>query len=309
MHTAGIYFDVEDREYFERLEEYIRLNFLRYFRVCNKTEESDFVITDYLNKRNRRNIITIKESDGDIKKFQRASEICIGLVGIIYKNTDLSIEQDRRGPVIVCVTSAQGGAGKTRISTALAKYAASIGREVLYINLDPSSSGEVRMTENSENSLTKLQYFLENNHEISGILLKKLSFPVAEGAYECISNIHPAPDSLIDSKGADRLIEVAKADEFHELIIMDVPSFLSDTLLKLIQGANMSILITSREKTLREEGFTDYLSTHCQGKIMVVKNRCSDSYDSVPSDDGTESGERFCKAITNIYRCLGNEII
>lgn len=305
MNTAGIYFEVEDKEYFRRLEEYIRFNFTAFFHVCQKTEESDYVITDYLNKRNSRNIISIKESDGDIKKFQRASGICLDLVGIIYKNTEISKESSGVDPLIICVTSALGGAGKTRIAKALAKHAAAIGREVLYINLDPSSAGEIERGESAGNDLTKLQYFLENNSKISGTLLKEVSNPVIDGAYDCIANVRPVPDCFIGSKVADRLMEAARADEFHNLIIMDVPSFLSDTLLKLIQEANIGILITGREITRREQGFMDYISTHCQDKIMVVKNRCSDNDNSVPAYDGKESGERFYKAITNIYRSLG----
>jgi MinD-like ATPase involved in chromosome partitioning or flagellar assembly len=305
MHTAGIYFDVEDKEYFGRLEEYIKLNYPRFFRVCNKTEESDYVITDYLNKRNSRNLITIKESDGDIKKLQRASGICIGLIGIIYKNTDISTEQNRGGPMIICVTSALGGAGKTMISTAIAKYASVIGREVLYMNLDPSSAGEIKMNENAGNDMTKLQYCLENNRKICGTLLKEISNPVADGVYECIANISPVPDSLLGSRAAERLIEAARADEFHDLIIMDVPSFLSDTLLKLLQGTDMGILITGREPSQREKVFMEYLKTHCLGKIKIVKNRCSDNSDSVPEDDGKGTNERFGKAIMNIYKSLG----
>ncbi|MBN1623768.1 MAG: tyrosine-protein kinase family protein [Clostridia bacterium] len=304
MHTAGIHFDVEDREYFARLEEYIKLNYPRFFQICNKAEESDYIITDYLNKRNSRNIITIKESDGDIKKLQRASGICIGLIGIIYKNNDISTDQSRERPLIICVTSALGGAGKTKISTALAKHASAIGSEVLYMNLDPSSASEIKMNENAGNDMTKLQYCLENNRKIYGTLLKEVSNPVADGVYECITNISPVPDSLIGSRSADRLIEAARADEFHDLIIMDVPSFMSDTLLKLLQGADTGILITGREPLLREQVYMEYLKTHCQGKIKIVKNRCSDNSNSVPEDDGKGTNEGFGKAIMNIYKSL-----
>ncbi len=305
MQTAGIYFDVEDKEFFDRLGEYIGLNFPRFLRICKENEKSDFVITDYLNKRNSRNIITIKESEGDIVKYQKASGICIELVRIIYKDIDISEEQKESGTSIICITSARGGVGKTKIAISLASHAARSGRDVLYINLDPTSTCEVNLTGNPKNALTKLQYYLESENKTSGTILKELANQMEGGAFDCIVNVHPSPDCVIGSNTADKLLETAMTDSFHDLTILDLPSFLSDSLIRLLKGSTGGIILTGSEINSREKKFIEYLDSHCKGKFIVVKNQCNDVENSIPPDNNQRPGEKYEKAITSIYRGLG----
>lgn len=302
MKTTGIYFDVEDREYFDRLGEYISINYPGFFRICNEDESRDIVITDYLNKRNSKNIITIREEGGDIEKFKRASSICMDLVKIVYGETDFTKGSGSSGPTVIPVTSALGGAGKTKISCALAKHAASTGRSVLYINLDASSSFKPVNSSKPANGLSELHYYLKSGDRISGICLKDIARPFEGGSFDCILNNRPAPDCMISPVEADRLIEAAYKDVFHEVIILDIPSFMGEALTRLMNGATKGIVITKREPEYRETCFSEYLDVHCKGKYMTVANRCSDLENSVPVDSGARTGEPFGRAIKEIYK-------
>lgn len=306
METAGIYFDIEDREYFDRLEGYIRLNFPRFLKVCREQVDSFFVITDYLNKRNSKNIISIKETGGDIQKFQRASDICIELVNLIYGDKEVTDGHSRKSPHTICVTSAVGGAGKTKISLSLAKHAVNSGYKVLYINADHSSTGEISLPKSAGNGLTRLQYYLYKNKKPTETLLKDISCPAVQEGYDCIVNVSPSPNCIINTDVVDSFFNAVALDEFHDYIFIDFPSHMSDSLIRLMQGADKGVLICSNSNyNQREQKFQEFLATHCDNKYEVVRNYCADNDRGIPRDENNRPGELFNKAISDLFKMLG----
>lgn len=305
MKAAILYFDVKDTEYFKRLEQFISLNYSRYLTVNKEKEKADYLVTDYLNKRNSKTIITIKDYYGDISKYQRATQICIELINQVFRDTDIPEDQNGTKPMVYCITSAKGGAGKTTVSKAIAKYSAGTGRDVLYINPDPASAGEMDMPKNSGNGITKLLYYLKTNRIKSGILLSELAQPCKTGSYDCVVNTNASPDCLLDSDFADRLMDAVLRDELHDIVIIDFPSYLADSLLNILQRADIGLIISGNASCAREQLFNQYILSKSKDNIIVINNRCTTGEYFLPSDNSSDSGE-FYSALVKIIKKAEN---
>ena len=139
MTKTQLYFDIEDKEYFERLQQYISANYGTYFEITDSLgdEQQVCTVSDYINKRNRKWIFLIKEEKGDASKYSSASEIC----SLLMEFNDFGAEDRtikyKKGLVTICLTSAAGGAGKSLISQAVCCCLALTGKKVLYINPTP----------------------------------------------------------------------------------------------------------------------------------------------------------------------------
>jgi len=306
MERIPIYIDVSDTEFFERLGDYIRLNYSRYFKIVKDNEaELGFTITDYLNRRNSHSIITIKESGGDIDKFQKADDICISLLKLTHGDAVFSRKLNEKGPKVICVTSALGGIGKTTVAKALAKCALSRGFRVLYINTDPTSAGEVPTRGKQSNSLTKLHHILMEKDKETGLLLKSVSLVSSEGGYDCIVNHIPSPDSIISGKCMEKLIAAAKMDTFHDFIFIDFPSYLSESLLELAKGVSIMIVVLSNGKNDREEEFKKFLEVYCSQKIVPVINRKRGGKNGLPCFEGRVPSSEFINSVEDVFKSLG----
>lgn len=303
MKAANIYFDVHDKEYFSRLGEYMILKYPMHFNIVQdrETELPTYLVTDYLNKRNSRNIIVIKSEDGDISKYSKASDICIKMIEMIFDSSENIPVSEADAPMTICVTSGVGGRGKTTIAKGMAVCYMNQGYKVLYINTDTSSAGETKTREDKFNNLDRLMYYLESAKRM--VLLESLAEAEIETGLKCICNRLPSPENPPDARMSKLLMKRLKKEDRFEYIIIDYPSCICGGLVEIIRGSNHSIFVTGNDKVKRERLFLEYLDTVTEKKMIEVRNRCNSGDMHIP-DKSNDNNDLFRRSIRNLIKLL-----
>jgi hypothetical protein len=252
MKAARIYFDVNDEEYFSRLGKYMILKYPTYFNIVqeNGTALPTYIVTDYLNKRNSRNIIVIKSEGGDISKYNKASDICTKMIEMIFEDSEISPVSDENASRIICITSGVGGRGKTIIARELAVSYMNQGYKVLYINTDTASAGEIETREDKFNNLDRFMYYLENVKR--RVFLETLAETESKTGIKCICNRIPSPENPPDAHMSKLMMKRLKREDCFEYIIIDCPSCICGGLVEIIRESDHSIFVTGNVKVKRE---------------------------------------------------------
>ncbi|MDX1358868.1 MAG: hypothetical protein R3232_08560 [Clostridia bacterium] len=267
MDKIGLYFDVRDTEYFKRLAEYMIFNYWRYFKVAESREadEGVCIISDYLNRRNRKNVFLIREKGGDISKYSSASAICTALIEKFSSDKAAAGYPGRGETRITCVTSSEGGTGKTTVSKALARLLSEKGLRVSYINPDPFSSEGEGAPGNSVNGYTRFRFHLRKNEGDIPALMEAMAKRNERYRFDQLLNDKPSPDGFMDKGEAALLANSMACGCGYDEIIMDIPPYPSEGHLELMHRADINVLLRGRDEVKhgKFKGFLESSGVEC----------------------------------------------
>lgn len=314
MLRTKLYFDVKDTEYFERLQQYIMANFNMYFEITENAEiESGVcIVSDYINRRNRKGIFLIKEEKGDISKYCCASDICSELMKVNKIGNGKKVVMGNKGPIIICVTSASGGVGKSTIAKAMSCSLALSGKKVLYINPNPFSSCENIFPEHEKNSFTRLRYFSRKKNEDISALIKGLVSRDSERRVDFIVNSKPSADGFIKKDEVAWLVAELRSGCPYDIIIFDIPSYPGEGHLELMKRSNNNFLLYSLLPDEKHRVYRSFLESNGINNIYDVANFTDSGENAIPESEGifSRNPENFWSAVRKICKTLGeiNEI-
>ncbi|MBN2558526.1 MAG: AAA family ATPase [Clostridia bacterium] len=288
MKKMNLYFDVRDTEYFERLKKYILLNNGNLLGIAKAREELNggYLVSDYLNKRNTRNIIIFGEGKDELSKYQKASAICNVFLDRYSEDSGEYIEAGKGGARIICVTSALGGAGKSTASKAICCRLAERGRKVLYVNLDSLSSGETVFGQAESNNCTRMRYFMRKHEGEMAARIKSLAARDERRRVDYISNGRPSMDGPIEEAEAEWFASAVTGSSIYEYVVLDIPSCLSEGHIKLMKEASLNIIIRRGETGRRQRNFSEYLESLAIKKVIEASNFSEDGEYAIPSSEG-----------------------
>ncbi|MFO7611118.1 MAG: AAA family ATPase [Clostridia bacterium] len=288
MKKMNLYFDVRDTEYFERLKKYILLNNGNLLGIVDAKEELNggYVVSDYLNKRNTRNIIIMGEGKEELSKYQKASAVCSFFLGRYSEDAGELIATGGSGARIICVTSALGGAGKSTVSKAICCRLAERGRKVLYANFDPFSSGEMVFGQSDINNYTRMRYFMRKHEGDMAARIKSLAVRDERRRVDYISNGRPSMDGPIEAVEAEWVASAISGTPIYEYAVLDMPSCPSEGNITLMKEASLNIIIRKEETGRRQQNFIEYLKGLEIGKVIEVDNFSEDGKYAIPSSEG-----------------------
>ena len=260
MSGTKLYFDIKDREYFDRLKDYIRINYGMYFEISEeKPSDGKYcIVSDYINRRNRKDVFLIKDKKGDVCKYEKASVICSELlkrigVGDIAKPGESE-------PVIICVASASGGNGRTTISQAMCCSFASRGYRVLYINPDPLAVKDGIFREEKKNGFSMLRYYLGKNDTVDSSVIKTIASRDAVKRVDYIANRRPGADGFMTGSESCELKKALKGSEY-DMLVMDMPSYPAEGHLDLMKSAGCNLVIKQEGLSQRHKAYKKYLES------------------------------------------------
>lgn len=291
MIKANLYFDTKDNEYFNKLKEYIAINYQSYFKLTDNRSElkNGYIISDYLNKRNNRNMILIKDTGGDICKYTKASEICAFLLERCSRDFKSVVLAGNNATRIICVTSALGGAGKSIVAKALCCKLSQKGKKVLYINADPFSTGEHPLGESEKNLYTELRYFIRKNKNDIGLITKSLAIKDELTRVDYIVNGLPSHDGFMEINEAERFAAKMQGNSDYQFITIDLPSHLNAGHLALMKFSSSNIVVLKHPICKRQDNFLRFL------KLKDVENISK-------VDNFSETGEIHLPRTENIFK-------
>ena len=304
MAKTKLFFDVKDKEYFARLQHYILANYGMYFEITDDRDDEPgtYIVSDYINRRNKKDVFLIKEQKGDISKFSGASEICSALMKLNNQESINAIPAGIGGPVIFCVTSAAGGVGKTTIAQAMCCSLALEGRNVLYMNFNPFSSNEYIFSESGRNSLTRLRYYLKKKEGDIAARIKSLASRNIERRIDFLVNEAPSADGFISREETSRMIRGLICGQPYDAVVFDIPSYPGEGHIEIMRQAVKNLLIYSGEPDNKYSEFRKFLEIKGVNHIINVANFSGPGENSVPRADGIFSThpEAFWKAVNKL---------
>jgi len=265
MIFSTIKFDVKDRVYFKMLKSYILLNYSNVIKIDDINY--DFVISDKVKL--KENYIIINDTNFDIYKYQKASKICSQIVNKTNKNK----KDDKTLPTInkvkiITVTSAIGGAGKTTIAEAIASILVSEGHKILLISLDLFSPYAGLLEDVNENDISKLIYYLQEERGVNISIEACKSYDHNKDIY-FIRSIYPSLDGFISEKVTSSLLKGIKNNRIYDYIVFDIPSYLTKGNIKIMNEANLNILIKLNDSR-REKIYIEYLEKKTKKTITII---------------------------------------
>lgn len=284
MARIKLYFDVEDKEYFRRLEEYILANFSMYFEISDKKEAGPgtCIVSDYINKRNRKGVFLVKKEKGDISKFKSAFEICSVLLKMNSIGPCSTAFPGKRGPMIVCVTSASGGAGKTTIAKAMSCEFASKGRKVLYINPNPFSSSEPVFNEKEKNSYSRLRYYISKEDENIIGRIKSLASHDAQRRVDYIVNKIPSPDGFLNAREAAWMMEGIVNNCPYNTVVFDIPSYPGEGHIEIMKYSHRNFIVLPGPSDEKYNAYQTFIKSNGVGSIVEVNNFSNEGENPIP---------------------------
>ena len=304
MAKTKLFFDVKDNEYFARLQQYILANYGMYFEIIDEgnNDPETYTVSDYVNRRNKKDVFLIKEQKGDISKFRGASEICSALMKMNNSESKNTMPTGTAGPVFFCVTSAAGGTGKTTIAQAMCCSLALKGRNVLYMNFNPFSSNEYIFTESDRNSLTRLRYYLKKTEGDIAARIKSLVSRNIERRIDFIVNEAPSADGFISKEETLRMIRGLICNQSYDSIVFDIPSYPGEGHIEIMKQAVKNLLIYSGEPDNKHSAFRKFLEAKGVNHIIDVTNFSGSGENPVPRADDIFSThpEAFWKAVSKL---------
>ncbi|MCK5759475.1 MAG: AAA family ATPase [Clostridiales bacterium] len=314
MLRTKLYFDVNDTEFFNRLKQYILANYGMYFEITENAEIGPGVciISDYINRRNRKGIFLIKEDKGDISKYCCASDICLALMKANNIGNGKKVSHGNNGPIMICVTSASGGVGKSTVSKAMSCNFATSGKKVLYVNPNPFSSYEQIFIEAEKNSYTRLRYYVRKKSGDISTLIRGLASRDAERRVDFIVNSKPSVDGFIKKDEASWLMTELGSRCPYDIIIFDIPSYPGDGHLEIMKYANRNFLVYSLLTNEKHKVYHRFLKSSGVNNIYDVANFTDTGDNSIPEAEGifNRHPENFWSAIDRLCKTVGekNEI-
>ncbi len=308
MLKTKLFFDIKDNEYFDRLKQYILANYGMYFEITNDREESPGICTvsDYINRRNKKDIFLIKEEKGDISKFSGASEICSALMKMNNPENEKLVLAGNSNPYVICVTSAAGGAGKSTVAQAMCCNFALKGRKVLYFNFNPFSSNELIFKKNGKKSFTRFRYYLKKPDSDITAVIKNLVARDAEKRVDYIVNDAPSADGFISREEAFRMMDHVKSGCMYDVIVFDVPSYPGEGHIEVMRHAGKNFLIYSCEPDEKHSAFRKFLEDKGVNYIVSVANFTDSGENSIPRAESIFSShpEDFWDSIAGLCKAV-----
>ncbi|MBN2851773.1 MAG: AAA family ATPase [Clostridia bacterium] len=262
MIKTRVTFDIEDHEYFSMLKTYISLNYSEVIITddCN----FDFIITDKPLEGDQ--YIIISSHHFTIYKYQKASKICSQIVNCAAKEVaDDEYEISGKKAKLIVVTSAAGGAGKTRLSQSLCIRLAEMKQKVLYMSLDCFSAMEGKFNDDNENDISKLQYYLTLKRDTNKSVEAIKGYDSIHNVY-FIRSIYPSMDQLFDLDTMETLLTGLMKNTVYQYIIFDIPTCITEASLLLMNHAFLTFVINKFDSP-REKIYLKFL-TDRTGKNM-----------------------------------------
>ena len=311
MLRTKLYFDVKDTEYFNRLKQYILANYGMYFEITENAEIGSGVciVSDYINRRNRKGIFLIKEDKGDVSKYCRASDICVALMKANEIGNGRKVSAGNDGPMMICITSASGGVGKSTVSKAMSCSFALSGKKVLYINPNPFSSCEDIFIETEKNSYTRLRYHVRKKSGDISTLIKGLASRDAERRVDFIINNKPSADGFIKKDEAVWMMTEMSGGCPYEIIVFDIPSYPGEGHIEIMKHVNRNFLLHSLLPDEKHRVYRRFLESAGVNNICDVANFTDAGDNSVPKAEGifNRHPENFWSAIDSLCRSIGEK--
>lgn len=314
MVRTQLYFDVKDKEYFNRLSQYIIANYGMYFEIIDSAEKESPVCTvsDYINKRNRRGIFLIKEEKGDISKYSSASEICSALMEFNDFGSENSAIKSKNETLTLCVISAAGGAGKSIIAQALCCNYALKGKKALYINTNPFSAHEQIFTDKKKNAYTRLRFYIRKMSGDISTRLKSIACTDAKRRVDYIINESPSSDGLIKVDEASWFMTEIKKGCCYDVILFDMSSYPGDGQIEIMKRASGTFLVYKKNPDDKHNAFRRFLVSGGVNNITDVANFSNNGKNPVPESEGifTQNPPKFWNAVNDLCKFteVNNEI-
>ncbi len=310
MKRIRLGFDVKDRDYFDNLIDYIRLNYGRYFHtdVSEDARKADYLISDHINKRNRKNVIIIKDGGGDIEKYKKASSICSDLFEICSFNGGADKVDSGQEAHVICVTSAAGGAGKSTVAKALACRMAEKGVKVLYMDMNPMSSGEPPFLTKGKNPVTELFCLVYGKDDSIAAKVKTLSRRDEKRRVDYITNARPSTDGFFNREEAEFFMDNMRRREFYRTMVLDVPAMPTDGYMEILKNASNVIFVKGGSENKRQENMMEYLKEREEVTINEVDNFSDSGGLALPRSRNifNDRPDKFWNGIDRIIKMIGN---
>jgi len=268
MIKTRIIFDVKDVEFFNKLKSYILLNYNNVIEYSEKNYE--YIISD--KPIHKENYIIISDINFDIYKYQKASKICsliINKTNIDNKNDDKN-NLAKKSPIILAITSACGGVGKTYISQQLAQSLAKENYKVLYILLDSFSPLDGQFKDENEYDISKLIYYLLQKKDVNKAI-------EAIKTYDHINDVHyirslyPSLDGFMELQTAQYLIKGINSNNIYDYIIFDIPSYLTQANIEMMKHSHIVFFI-NKYNSEREKIFLKFLNQKATTTCYEITN-------------------------------------
>lgn len=289
MEKVNLCFDVNDIEYFEKLKEYIMLNYQTYFNIVPGKDELNggYLISDYLNKRNNKNILIFGNGNCDVYKFQKASEICSAILEKYSKEYNLNeaLPVKENSLKIVCVTSALGGAGKSTVAKAICCKFAEWGKKAIYINPDSFATGETVFSEGNENAFTRLRYCIRKENKNINAVMESLISREETRRVDYIVNASPSADGFMQKNEVNWFVSKIIRNCTYDLMVIDIPSYLSEGHIEFLKLSAVNVVVLIESMGKRQQNFMDYLKKREIPNIIEVFNFTESKDISLPKTE------------------------
>ncbi len=273
MGKIAITFDVTNKEYFDKLQEYMKLYYSHVF-VFTKSDEG-IVITD--GKKVNKFYIVISNVDYDIYQYQKATTICKQIMAITIPKA----KQNEMSPQVSCVitvTSIRGGIGKTTFSQNLCNHLIKSNKQVLYLLLDSFSPMDGEFNEDNEHDISQLIYYIEQGKDIS-LAIEALKSIDKTNQVSFIRCLYPSMDGWIKTDTAVKLMAVLLSNSSYDYTVIELPRHLVDGQIELMKLATHNIILTNQEDK-RHQVYLTYLTN----KLLEHYITCNTNEENIIDD-------------------------
>lgn len=273
MGKITITFDVTNKEYFDKLQEYMKLYYSHVF-VFTKSDEG-IIITD--GKKVNKLYIVISNVDYDIYQYQKATTICQQIMAITIPKA----KQNEMSPQVNCVitvTSIRGGVGKTTFSQNLCNRLVKSNKQVLYLLLDSFSPMDGEFNEENEHDISQLIYYIKQGKDIS-LAIEALKSIDKTNQVSFIRCLYPSMDGWIKIDTAAKLMTALLSSFSYDYTVIELPRYLVEGQIELMKLATHNIILTNQEDKRQQV----YL-THLTNKLSEHYITCKTNEENIIDD-------------------------
>ncbi|MFA5341769.1 MAG: AAA family ATPase [Clostridia bacterium] len=257
MKRIRLQIELSDKEFANRLSQYIKINGLNIFNIIN--DKPDAVLHDCMKDNNDEYImLNTNNKETSIYRYQSADRImgsimeCMDDIDVVL---DMKLKSNNK---TIFVTSAHGGAGKTYISSALAIYLARKGKKVLHINLDGLCVNDSLFECDDEKDISLIIYYANKNiGNINTYIERYKNFDAGKNVY-FIKSIYPSFETLLSLSSAMTFIESLNSNSLYDYIICDCPLYPVEHYTFMMKNAFKTLFVKCRGSE-REEEVTTFL--------------------------------------------------
>ncbi len=268
MGKIAITFEVTNKEYFDKLQEYMRLYYAHVF-VFTKSDES-IIITD--GKKINKSFLVIGNVEYDIYQYQKASVICQQIMAMVMPKAK-QIDLNTKINCVITVTSIRGGEGKTTFSQALCNRLVTSNKQVLYLLLDSFAPMDGEFNEENEHDISQLIYYIEQGRDVS-LAIEALKSKDKLSQVSFIRCLYPSMDGWIKSDTANKLITTLLCNPQYDYTVIELPRNLVEGQIELMKLATHNVVLSNKEDK-RHLVYLKYLT-----------NKLSEHYISCKTDEG-----------------------